>query len=329
MPSFVSSRKSTAAAPFSAQDLRRLLADELAEALERGRRLLAGAPPLLDEALVERPHGGGVARGVADAELPAGAPRRRARGGGAAAARGGGRRSALQAVHAEGLPLLARPQPLLPQLVEGRCSARSGPGSGSARRCCGSRRWRTAGSSVSTCGLQLRRAASSPAPLKNMSHFTCSWRIATSRWSRSSGRATRLGLAADEDPEERQPQLVARRATFLPSTSTSVPGRSRTSSNRSRSVRASPASKAAWWTRAVRARLLPVDRTSAGRAPAPARTPRPLERVEAHARRGTAAAAGPGRAGRPSRRRGARCPSPPSGPRGADGRRSPAGAPDP
>ena len=85
------------------EDARGLLADELLEALELdGRRRLARAPALLDEALVERAHGRGVARRVRHAELAPARGRGRAAGAGRSGGGGGGGGSisAFEPVHA-------------------------------------------------------------------------------------------------------------------------------------------------------------------------------------------------------------------------------------
>ena len=123
LPSFVSSRKSTAAAPFSVRMPLGLLADQLAEALER--RAPAPRRPAAAPRRSARRARGSAAVSRARVARPGTRPRRRGRpgrGGGRGRARGRRRRQLLgpQAVQAEGLALLARAQLLLPQLVEGR-----------------------------------------------------------------------------------------------------------------------------------------------------------------------------------------------------------------
>src|SRR5262245_6128447 len=104
--------------PLVGEDARGLLADQPLEALELHGRLLPRPLARHEEVVVERAHGLEVALRVLHPELPApGGPRRALRGDGG---RRRGRRQdvRLQAVHPEGLPLLAGPELLAPELVE-------------------------------------------------------------------------------------------------------------------------------------------------------------------------------------------------------------------
>ena len=123
-------------------------------------------------------------------------------------------------------------------------------------------------------------------------------------------RERRLGLASHEHPHERQPQLVRVRQALAVDAHVrgrAAPSRSRTGRA---SVRASPASKAARYSGPLAALRL----AKLGRLPRERQ-----RRLEARVRRsgrsagrcGTAAAAGPGRAAPPSRRRARRCRLPP------------------
>ena len=135
------------------------------------------------------------------------------------------------------------------------------------------------------------------------------------------------GLPADEDPEERQPQLVAvghLLAVHQHLGARDVPARARTgrgACSRLAGVEGGVVDAAR------RLRPPPGRRRSDGPARPPARSRGPRTRRSSGPRE-TGADAGPGRGGPPSRRRGARCPPPRAGRRGADDRRSPAGAPD-
>ena len=130
MPSLVSSRKSTARGALVLQDARGLLRDQLLEALELHRRRLAGLAPRLQEAVEQRPHRAGR-RAVTRSRRPGprfGARRRRASSASSgelrrSARRRGGRRRRWRRRACRGAPsgaaFLERAQPLGPQLVEG------------------------------------------------------------------------------------------------------------------------------------------------------------------------------------------------------------------
>ena len=209
LPSLVSSRKSTACGALLGEDRLPPAGRSASGSSRTSRRRLARLPcaPPGSGRRARAPRRRRRAGSCTRNSLRRLGVRRERRGSASAVGRRGRRPRALMPCTPERAPSSQGAQPLLPQLVEGCCSARSGSGSGSARRCCGSRRWRSRRISASTWVLSSVGGFLSTPP-KNFSHSIWSCRRSTARCGRGPPGSAPLRPRRRRRSRKRQPQLA-------------------------------------------------------------------------------------------------------------------------